>query len=52
LPLAKSIVESWGGRIWVDSEEDKGSAFYFTIPIAPEDAAELNEMVETTENSS
>jgi signal transduction histidine kinase len=51
LPLAKSIVDSWGGRIRVDSEENKGSTFYFTIPIAPEDAAELNEIVEPVKNS-
>jgi signal transduction histidine kinase len=33
LPLAKSIVESWGGKIWVKSKINKGSTFYFTIPV-------------------
>lgn len=34
LPISKAIVQSHGGRIWVDGEEGKGARFSFTLPIA------------------
>lgn len=33
LAICKMIVEAHGGRIWVDSEEGKGTIFYLTLPI-------------------
>jgi two-component system phosphate regulon sensor histidine kinase PhoR len=32
LSIAKHIIESHGGKIWVESELGKGSSFFFTLP--------------------
>ncbi len=32
LAIARHIIEAHGGKIWVESEEGRGSTFYFTVP--------------------
>ena len=34
LSIARHMIESHGGYIWAESEEQVGSTFYFTLPIA------------------
>ncbi len=34
LSIVKSLVELHGGRVWVESQLDQGSAFHFTLPVA------------------
>jgi PAS domain S-box-containing protein len=37
LILCKDFVKKNGGDIWAKSEEGKGTVFYFTLPLAPEE---------------
>ena len=35
LPIARSIIEAHGGRIWCESAPAGGAIFHFTVPTAP-----------------
>ena len=35
LAICKGIIESQNGRMWLESQEGKGTAFYFTVPLEP-----------------
>ena len=43
LAITKAYVEMLGGKIRVESEEDKGSTFHFTLPYNTQPAAETND---------
>jgi len=46
LSIAKKLTELLGGKIWLDSENNKGSIFYFTIPYLKHDT--VDNVIETT----
>jgi signal transduction histidine kinase len=35
LYISRGLVEAHGGRMWVDSEPERGNAFRFTLPMTP-----------------
>jgi len=41
LSIARKIVRRHGGQIWLESKPGKGSKFYFDIPVALKEAADV-----------
>jgi CheY-like chemotaxis protein len=47
LAISSQIVDKMGGKIWVDSEVGKGSAFHFTVRFRRAESAEITDLKNT-----
>jgi len=48
LSICKDIIEHYGGKIWVESQVDKGSTFFFSLPIKSIESKTTQEVFKTT----
>lgn len=50
LAIARGIIEKHRGHIWLESEPDKGTTFFFTLPLEVETTEGDDDYDETTQN--
>src|SRR5262245_6344146 len=43
LSIARTIVETYGGKIWVENKPEGGAAFHFTLPLSTDKPAQRDE---------